>query len=81
MNIIKDYLNSIKRVRQFSFNSYHEEDIWTFTGDGEGDFKQITEFTTENCILNYIAHCKDQIKLAEEYYSLLMKSKKILNGT
>jgi len=77
MNTIKDYLNSIKRVRQFSFNSYHEEDIWTFTGDGEGDFEEIAEFTTENCILNYIAHCQDQIKLAEEYYNLLMLKGKL----
>lgn len=54
---IEQYINEIRVFEQ----------DYSFYGDGSGDFEKIGTDTTLECLLDYISHCTDQIKLASNY--------------
>jgi hypothetical protein len=64
--MIELYINSIRKETYFSNVSFQEEERFTFQGDGEGDFEECSDKTTEHCLENHIDDCLNQIKLAQE---------------
>lgn len=57
--MIEEYITKIEYSRM--------RNSWTFIGDGTGDFAQYQADTTQNCLIDYISDCEEQIKLAKQY--------------
>lgn len=61
---ITQYINSIN-VEHVLDSDYNSIEQLQYMGDGVGDFENIGDDTTENCLTQYIIYCKDQINLAK----------------
>ena len=66
--IIEKFINTIYKDRVY--NEDGKDTYWYFKGDGTGDFEELGEETTVECLNYYIEYCKEQIRLAEEYLKL-----------
>lgn len=67
-NEIDRYINEINKSIEMNKNTFEDEVVWQFKGDGEGDFEEIASDVRDIDILyHYIQHCKRQIELATEY--------------
>lgn len=58
--MIKKFINEIRKNPEYCEYKY------TFLGDGVGDFEEIKDHTTKECLDNYIKYCKDQIVMATD---------------
>ena len=67
--MISKWLNSIHTHEVFSVISCKDETVFTFRGDGDGDgdFEAISDSATTETLIEYIKHCEQQIKLAQQY--------------
>jgi len=61
---ITQYINSIT-VDHVLDSDYNSIEQLQYMGDGVGDFENIGDDTTDNCLTQYIIYCKDQINLAK----------------
>ena len=59
--MITKYINEIWKDPKECYN-----DPYTFLGDGDGDFEDISSYATKECVEKYIEYCEFQINLARE---------------
>ena len=67
-NKIDKYINEIRLEKICNdTTNYEEKEIFSFLGNGEGDWIEIAKETTKECLENYIKYCQEQIELAKRY--------------
>lgn len=64
--MINKYLNKIRKNKSYNNDYTKEIYIYDFFGDGEGDYEEISDLTTKECLVEYIKECFKQIELANE---------------
>jgi hypothetical protein len=69
--MIKDYISSISKRKEFSKVTFDDKIIYRFVGDGCGDFEEVSDSATVEVVKSYINYCKDQIKIAEDYLEFI----------
>jgi hypothetical protein len=67
---LEKYINNMCKNTRYAKDYCEKEDYYTFHGDGEGDFEEFSERADLKIVFDYIAYCKKQINLAEEYIKL-----------
>ena len=66
--MISKYINQIRFRREWKKDYSDEYDLYTFYGDGEGDFETSSEeIANDEIVVSYIMYCKQQIEYAEKY--------------
>jgi hypothetical protein len=73
--IIEKFINEITKSKEYDYEKNYEYDDWSFYGDGQGDWENIGNDTTIECLDKYIIHCEKQIELAKEYKKYLKEKK------
>jgi hypothetical protein len=73
--MIKEYISSISKRKEFSKVTFDDKTIYRFVGDGCGDFEEVFNSATVEAVKSYIDYCKDQIKIAEEYLEFIKENK------
>ena len=63
---IERYINDISKFQYISCATGEIVNKYDFRGDGQGDFEDISDKTTKECLENYIAECEKQIEIAKE---------------
>jgi hypothetical protein len=65
--MIEKYINSIMINKKLSEDYETDIDVWSFWGDGIGDFEKIGDSATLQTLQNYKEYCNEQIALCDEY--------------
>jgi hypothetical protein len=65
--VIKEYISSISKRKEFSTITFDNETRYSFCGDGCGDFIEIHDSATAETVKSCIDYCKKQIEIAEKY--------------
>jgi hypothetical protein len=74
--MIEKYINRMSLRNDFCTKTFEDVEVWTFAGDGQGDFELVSNTADTRVIGQYIEYCKRQIELCEKYLKQNTDNKK-----